>query len=260
MMFSRITRLAAALLLAFGPMAGQATAGPVGSPGLAQLDRGLDTVLASGKALRSTQVLTARDLEAPLPQGYGEAIYGAFSRETSAARIASESKGGKGDVNGLIAFEDLAVRHEKALEQEQREYDAYMAALSEGRIRIDPKVVAGWPARDQQAFKAFLSPRAVGAYPSLSRLSALPMTDDLAMAGMPFGAASEECRVAAPCIVPCRNQNWTACLACINRAVGAARTAWSQYQSCKAGAGKPRWVPLRVWQAGCLVKLVAVLA
>ena len=260
MKFSKFAKAAVAILMAIGPVSAQAAAIPKPPsnppPYVSMLNGSLDKVLASDKDLRSRRMLTARDLEAPLPAGYDSGMYNVFLEETGAAKLASETQGKKGDAQRWIYFEDLAVRHEKTLDRENGEYQSYMASLKDGRVLIDPKVVAGWPARDQQAFKAFLSPKAALAYPSLTKLSALPMAETMAMVEL----TAEECRAAAPCVVPCRNQNWAACLACINRATAAARTAWSQYQSCKGGAGKPRWVPLRVWQAGCLLKFIAVLA
>ncbi|MDQ0463555.1 hypothetical protein QO010_001326 [Caulobacter ginsengisoli] len=260
MKLTYLTKAVAALALILAPMAGPAgAAGPTGSvpAGVSTADASFQRLLGGQEQLRGSRLLTARDLEASLDQSYASGMNDLFNQVAGNAKLASESKGTKGDVQGLKAFEDLAQVHEATLNKEADANDDFMGRIQSGDVLIDARLVAGWPVRDQQAFKAFLSPKAVGSYPSLSKLTAIPQEPQrLALAG----PTATQCSAAIPCIAPCYAQQWTACVNCIMQATAKAKTAWAQYQSCKGGAGKPKWMPLKVWQAGCLTKFIAVLA
>ena len=257
MKLTYLTKAVAALALILAPMAGPAEAASSGPAGIPTAEASFQRLQGGFEQLRSLRTLTARDLEAPLDQTYASGMNDLFNQVAGNAKLASESKGAKGDVQGLKVFEDLAQTHEASLNREEQANDEFMARVQAGDVLIDAKLVATWPARDQQAFKAFLSPRGVGSYPSLAKVAAIPMEPQrLAL----VGPTATQCSAAAPCIAPCYAQQWTACVNCIMQATAKAKAAWAQYQSCKGGAGKPRWMPLKIWQAGCLTKFIAVLA
>lgn len=256
MKLTHILRLAAALVLITLPMAGQATA----ASSILRLINNSEVdylrIINDVATIRVQNYITGRDLDASLDGGYATGLFEAFKQATSTAKSEATNKVKLKD-EGLIIFEDLALKHEKALANEVRANEAFMEKIRTGAVLIDPKVVAGWPARDQAQFKGFLAPGAVGKYPSLARLSALPPAADRVAA---IEIATADCAVVAGCLTVCQGDQWQACLSCLLKAEATAQAAYREYQTCSRGAGKPRWMPLRVWQTRCLAKLVAVMA
>lgn len=249
-----IAKVAAALSLALAPMA---VAAPDALQGRdRELNGQLEQITSAGEQLRSTRLLTARDFEVSPDQAYASGMYDIFIETAGNAKLASDSKGARGDVQGLRLFEDLAEVHEATLGREVGNNDDFMARIRSGEVLIDPKYVATWSPRDRAGFKAFLSPSAVRAYPSLVSVTPAAMPQAFAASEL----TGQACSVALPCITPCINKNWAACAACIGKAIPTAKAAYSKFLSCWNGAGKPKWTPLFVWRAKCLAAFIKVLA
>lgn len=254
MKLTSIAKVAAALSLALAPMA---TAAPGAMAGrIDQLDGQLDQITSTGEQLRSSKLLTARDFEISPDQSYASGMYNVMLETLNSAKLASDSKGSRGDVEGYKVAEDLAVRHEEKLAREVELNDQFMARIRTGEVLIDPKYVATWSPRERAAFKAFLSPSAAKSYSSLDGI--MPAALPQAMATL--SPADLACSAAAPCVTPCANKNWSACAACVANAIPAVRNAWTRFNSCWNGAGKPRWTPLWAWRIQCLAAFVRVLA
>ncbi len=270
MRLTKTVRLLAALVLAVGAVtsvqvapafAGESVlVAPAGLEGqIGMLESKLDSIEATGQGLGRGGTLSSADMKLSPDFEYAAGMNRGMTSALASAKLAVDSKGAKGEVASLKAFEDLAVSHESRLARLAEEADTLMSRIRMGDVVIEAREVASWSKADRAAFKAFLSPQAWGKYPTLAELTPAPG----AAAPRAFAAVdlkSKVCSLAAPCVVPCYNKDWGACLSCIVRAGPAAVAAWSRFQSCWNGAGKSKWTPLWVWRIHCLADFVAKLA
>jgi hypothetical protein len=184
---------------------------------------------------------------ATLVAGYANDLKAAFDQASRDAQEASESKGKRGSGQSVILFEEMAKQHEQAARPLQRRWAQIQRATTTGEIKIDKSIRAE---KAEPIVKAIPTP-------FLGRVDALvgSFIDDL-------GPRSAEASLAASCVAPCSQKNWSACASCILSKGPAAIAAWNAFSSC-VNANRPcdwKHPGNCARQLGCLYTLISKLA
>lgn len=169
-----------------------------GDAQLSELEQAARSIETSGVVTVETAVKYQEVLAA-----YADTMHQATDAALNSAALAARTKGAQGSVQSLQAFEKVAKDHEVRTAALQRRLAAISEKMNGGSIKT------------------------VGFGPELRAIVDRLNTPIVAPA---------EAALAIPALSPCGAQLWAACIVAIAAAVGPAKTAWNQYQSCQANA------------------------
>ncbi|MBM3175792.1 MAG: hypothetical protein FJZ93_08760 [Chloroflexi bacterium] len=200
----------------------------------------------------TTKVITVAD-----SQEFDKGIYDYASSMKAAcdlalkdARDAAESRGEKGNVASLAAFEDVAKKHEGMVKNLADKAKAVDAQVRTGTIRPDKPLVIKMNSSEVKDFYDYLAPEGRKVMEQLYPTIFKPPTAEKGTSPRPEVALSRESELsagesgissapvlAAGCVAVCQASAWTGCLSCIIGAGEAAKKAYDafkrNYNACK---------------------------
>jgi hypothetical protein len=210
--------------------------------------RTLQGVLNRVEKARYFKEQDAKELETAM-SATAEALYTAFNEATKEAEQAGKSEGKEGSVGSLRAFEREANVQLAVSRQIESRLKAIQRRVENKSYKMDQSL---GQSLNQTEREQIGGPRPRGPY--TGRL--VSSFGERSSGDLNFTSPSMPSLV-APCVSPCANKQWGACVACIASKAPSAIGAWNTFQSCWNGAKSP-WKWLK--QAACLVKFIAVIA
>ncbi|MBD0369803.1 MAG: hypothetical protein ICV60_03045 [Pyrinomonadaceae bacterium] len=212
--------------------------------------RNLQNILLRVEGGKYLKEQDAKELETSM-NTVAQDLYAAFNDAVQQAEAAAKSEGKSGGTANLLAFERdveeqlVSIQKvESGLKNIQRQVEIKTYKL-EPAFRPDLA-----PNLNQLELKQFGEFSHYGSYKENSAGSFVkPWCGNPANAAMP--------KTVAPCVSPCWNKQWGACLTCILSKAPSVVGSYNAFQSCWNNAKAP-WKAVK--QAGCLSSFVYVLA
>jgi hypothetical protein len=207
--------------------------------------RTLQGVLNRVEKARYFKEPDAKELETAM-SATAAAWYAAFNEATSEAQEASKSEGKEGSVGSLTAFEREANVQVEGIRQIESRLKAIQKRVENKTYKMDQSLNQSLNQIEREQIKE--------ARPQASCTGTLVYSfasegSNLTDAAMPS--------LGVPCLSPCKNKQWNACLSCILSKLPSAVGAWNSFQSCWNGASSP-WKAVK--QAACLLAFGVKLA
>jgi hypothetical protein len=253
-----------------------------------------DNYLGTLTRIETDKLIRDGDAEALEKSGfsYAESMKRAFDLASSEAQEAGKSQGKLGNVASLKMFEETAEKHQQASITFERRFNQIQFQLKSGEIKLDRPILQKMGPADLKQFKQFLAPQGLQEmerlHPDLMKgpvgksslesheepveyvavATQVSVADQMdALLGNlieDLGPRKAEAGLVVPCIGPCIQRNWTACVNCIVSKGPAAINAWNTFVRCWNGAGTCNGWPWNwghcIQKARCLAQLIAKLA
>lgn len=210
--------------------------------------RTLQNVLTRVEKAKYLKDQDVKELETAM-SATAEALYAAFNQATSEAQEASKSEGAAGSVGSLEVFEREANVQLAATRQIESRLKTIQKRVESKTYRMDESM-------DQSLNQTAPEQTRTARRPALYAWKFVNSFAEVSCEGSNLASTAMP-SLGVPCISPCRNQQWSACLSCILSKLPAAGTAYNNFKSCWNGASSP-WKAIK--QAACLVKFIAILA
>jgi hypothetical protein len=178
-----------------------------------------------------------------------EALYAAFNKATSEAEEAGKSEGKTGSVGSLKAFEDGVTVQLASVNQIEARLKAIQKSVENKSYKMDRSLEQSLNQTEREQIRE-ARPRVTYAGRLVNSFAEVSSGgSNLTSAAIP--------KLAAPCVSPCWNKQWSVCLTCILSKGPAVIDAYKDFLKCWNGAKNPFKV---VKQAACLAKFIAILA
>jgi hypothetical protein len=209
--------------------------------------RTIQGVLNRVEKARHLKEQDAKELETGM-KATAEVLYAAFNEATSEAEEAGKSEGKRGSVGSLRTFEREVTVQLASIQQIEARLKAIQRRIENKSYKMDQSLEqSSNQLEGKQIRKA--RPQATFTGKLVNSFAEVSSDGSTLPSAMP--------NLVKPCVSPCLNKQWGACVACILSKVPSAIGSYNAFQSCWNGAKNP-WKAVK--QAACLAKFVAVLA